>query len=217
MTWSLGELEATARKAARGAGMSWGMAEEAGRATRWLCAAGLSGGESLSRLLTWADGRDWASLRPEAGNRDAWHARGGLLCPVATGTAYCDAANGWAVPLRLGPVAQPLLLAPFVAGAAATMRQPIRLQWEGVRMLFDEHGALRAMAGAGAVDADRARETWLQAGAKGPSGPCPAPSRRAHVPPETAETLLTFAQRIYAPETPERRRAGAGAGPADSV
>ena len=31
MNWSLNELDAMARKAARGAGYSWGLAEEAGR------------------------------------------------------------------------------------------------------------------------------------------------------------------------------------------
>ena len=35
MSHSLGEVEALARKAARGGGYSWGMAEEAGFAVRW--------------------------------------------------------------------------------------------------------------------------------------------------------------------------------------
>ncbi|MEL7259121.1 MAG: DUF3726 domain-containing protein, partial [Pseudomonadota bacterium] len=44
MSWSLNEVESLARKAARGAGYSWGLAEEAGKATRWTCAAGWPGG-----------------------------------------------------------------------------------------------------------------------------------------------------------------------------
>ena len=31
MSWSLGEIEGLAKKATRGAGYSWGLAEEAGR------------------------------------------------------------------------------------------------------------------------------------------------------------------------------------------
>ncbi|NND22495.1 MAG: DUF3726 domain-containing protein, partial [Silicimonas sp.] len=38
MSYSLNEVEATAKKAARGAGYPWGLAEEAAKATRWLCA-----------------------------------------------------------------------------------------------------------------------------------------------------------------------------------
>ncbi len=52
MSWSLNEIEGLARKAARGSGLSWGLAEEAGKATRWLCAAGLPGADALAGLLT---------------------------------------------------------------------------------------------------------------------------------------------------------------------
>ena len=48
MTWSLNEIETLSRKAARGAGLSWGLAEEAGKATRWLAAAGLPGPQVLA-------------------------------------------------------------------------------------------------------------------------------------------------------------------------
>ena len=40
MNLSLNEVEATAKKATRGAGYPWGLAEEAGKAVRWLCGAG---------------------------------------------------------------------------------------------------------------------------------------------------------------------------------
>ena len=36
MTYSLYEIEVTGKRAARGSGFSWGLAEEAGKATRWL-------------------------------------------------------------------------------------------------------------------------------------------------------------------------------------
>ena len=40
MTWSLNEIESLAKKAARGAGLDWGLAEEAGKTTRcWVIAA----------------------------------------------------------------------------------------------------------------------------------------------------------------------------------
>ena len=51
MTWSLNEIESLAKNATRGAGRDWGLAEEAGKATRWLCAAGWPGADLLAELL----------------------------------------------------------------------------------------------------------------------------------------------------------------------
>lgn len=48
---SLGELQALATKAARGAGLSWGLAQEAGWAVRWLEARGLPGAAALAEAL----------------------------------------------------------------------------------------------------------------------------------------------------------------------
>ena len=58
MSFALIEVEATAKKAARGAGHSWGMAEEAARAARWLCAHGIDGVAGLARALARVDGSD---------------------------------------------------------------------------------------------------------------------------------------------------------------
>ena len=49
--YSLAEIDALSRKACRGAGYSWGLAEDAGKAVRWLTAYGLPGAETLSELL----------------------------------------------------------------------------------------------------------------------------------------------------------------------
>ncbi|RED11766.1 hypothetical protein POI8812_02862 [Pontivivens insulae] len=51
MTLSLNEVQSLARKAARGAGFSWGMADEAGRAVRFLHEWGLDGAATLTFLL----------------------------------------------------------------------------------------------------------------------------------------------------------------------
>jgi len=50
-TYSLSEIDALARKASRGAGYSWGIAEEVGKAVRWLSAYNLSGPEILAKHL----------------------------------------------------------------------------------------------------------------------------------------------------------------------
>ena len=55
MSWSLVETRAMATKATRGAGYSWGLAEEAGFAVHWLQLNGAPGVEALARLLEWVE------------------------------------------------------------------------------------------------------------------------------------------------------------------
>lgn len=63
MTFALIEVEATAKKAARGAGYACGMAEAAAMAARRLCAHGIDGVAGLAGLLAEING---AELRPLA-------------------------------------------------------------------------------------------------------------------------------------------------------
>lgn len=48
---SFGEVQATALKAARGAGLPWGICEDAGAAVRWLWERGYDGPGALAALL----------------------------------------------------------------------------------------------------------------------------------------------------------------------
>ena len=63
---SLGEAEALLRKAARGAGRSWGMAEECGRTIRWLESYGLAAMGLAADLLAQTDGMADTALAPQA-------------------------------------------------------------------------------------------------------------------------------------------------------
>jgi hypothetical protein len=124
---SLSELEALTRDAAHSAGLAWGLAEEAGFAVRWLAARQLPG---AARAAAWLECRrdlDAAALAPSGGS-GVWFARGERLCPFVTGAAIADQAMD---ELVLGPVAAPLLLAPFAALAAHTRRGGLELAWEG--------------------------------------------------------------------------------------
>lgn len=111
--YSLAEIEAQGRKAARGAGYTWGLAEEAGRAIRWLEARGLPGARALAGLLEAQDGCDYAALRPGDLN-GLWRADGGLLCPLIAGVTLADHAP-FDVPPMIGPIRYPLLILPFAA------------------------------------------------------------------------------------------------------
>ncbi len=117
---SLGEVEGLCKKAARGAGLPWGLAEEAGFAARWLSAHGFDGaGLVLADLET-----------------------GGQS--LSLGVALADAPEAGTIPAA----EVPLLLAPFAALVAR--RQPCTLTLPDERFNFAADGAVSHVSTGGA-------------------------------------------------------------------
>lgn len=125
--FSLTEIDALAAKAARGAGYSWGMAEEAGIATRWLQAKGLPGTTLLLAHLTNMGGTNWPTIAPQIHANTWTTATGTPLCPLATGATLCDHAALITLPLTFTSIATPALLLPFAASLSKILATPLRL------------------------------------------------------------------------------------------
>ena len=211
MNWSLNELEAMCRKAARGAGYSWGLAEEAGKATRWLAAAGLPGPACLLHLLKAVDGRDFAGFTPDITDATCT-ASLGFLCPLLTGAALCDGAFGPppSQVLRLMNLSSPLLLLPFVL----TTFETAQLRWTRVQLSVDQGVVSRdgAVLDLACPQADVAiLEPYATVG-----GRPLAVQTRAILAADTCTRLEAFAHRTFAPATKASRLAGAGAGLLDN-
>jgi hypothetical protein len=122
VTLSRNETESLCMKAARGAGFSWGLAEEAGVAAGWLAAQGIDGATPVLALLTRKLGRpaEFGRPRPMPGH---WRSVGdGPLCPIQLGAALIDRASLADGPFcqdtHLDPVETPLLLLPFLVRGA---------------------------------------------------------------------------------------------------
>ncbi len=191
MSWSLGEIKALAVKAARGAGMPWGMADEAGFAVRWLQARNVPGLAALARYLDWRDG---------LGEPDH------DLCPISLGTAIMDAQRD--IPSNLGLVRQPLLLAPYLASRAPS---GLALRWDDTELIISEAGLVTTAS----------RDALLTVQAHCEAAPAAGEDGETVVRvPETevgAVALLDkYAQRTYAPATDASRLSGAGAGTTDN-
>ncbi|MEM6578216.1 MAG: DUF3726 domain-containing protein [Pseudomonadota bacterium] len=208
MTHSLGEIDSLARRAARGAGMSWGLAEEAGQAVAWLSAHGLPGADDLAALLQRQDNRDHSAAHPMT-DRSSWKARDGALCPIAAGAALSDRADDIAQmqSLRLLNCDMPFLLLPFLASIAQRTGVAVRITVAAHDAVCSPKGLYLSQdvpdADSPASDVTLVPQAPLQ-GMHIPRG------RRA-TPNEHALTVLTqFADRLYAPETEARRRTGAG-------
>lgn len=207
---SRNEIEQLCQKAARGAGMSWGLAEEAGFAAGWLAMQGLDGPAALLAQLNAADGRAWDEICPVVGAREFRAADGGHLCPIALGSALCDhlaLSQTQCDSLRIGPVTNPILLLPFLADMARTRQQGILMDWPGGTVTVGAAGAT-----SGDIAALR-RATLVEAHLKTATGPAPSAAGPPTPPTVSADTLgglNAFAMRTTVPAS-AASRAGAGA------
>lgn len=214
MNLSLNEIEAMCKRAARGAGLPWGLAEEAAAASRFLTEVALPGADMLARLLERNDRRPVAMLAPVA-TEGSWRAVSGRLCPVIAGSVLSDRA----AELETGAVFEmeevdlPLLLLPFAAAAAQRLDRPVALDWPDLRLVTDGRqisviGATQQML--------RDHVPWLCCHVEAKLGRPLAPVQRGQVAEDVWAQLSTFAHRTYAPASEASRLRGAGAGLADN-
>jgi len=206
------EIEQLCLKAARGAGMSWGLAEEAGFAAAWLATRGLDGPGALLAQLRGAKDRTWREICPVVAPGSFRAVDGGCLCPIALGAALCDHAHlpetaMMNTALRVGPVSHPVLLLPFLSDFARARGEGARFDWPRGSVLLARDGRISG-------DADLlAKETRLEAElstqAAMPEGQ-PAAGKPFFVPSTTLSELNHLALRTTVPAS-EASRGGAGA------
>ena len=213
MSFSLNEVDAMAKKATRGCGYSWGMAEEAGFATRWLSAHCLDGVKALALALEQADGADLEQMKP-TGLQDPWQAESGSLCALMAGASIADSPKLWAANgLRLQAVNVPLLVLPFVAQAAQRLGAVVTVHWEGVSAVFENDAVSLKTANSNSLFTP---VTEMTVNTGGQIGAPLSNQSRATPRPEDWRFLSGLAARTYAPATEDSRRKGAGAGLADN-
>jgi len=212
MVLSLPEVEALCIKAARGAGYSWGMAEEAGYAARWLAARGLPGPDILQSHLAEFDNKAWASVVPLTG--ETWCSPSGTnLCPLATGSALADRATlaGHVYP-KIEGTAYPILLLPFIDRIAKSQQVVLSVRWD------------RCVVNIGADGCEFVE--GLEYVTQSPASSVKIAEVKVHPAADTfvmgcsingqaLRQLETLAMRTYVPAT-EQSRAGAGAASSDN-
>ena len=207
---SRNETEALCQKAARGAGMPWGLAEEAGFAAGWLAAHGIDGASALLERLTHRHG---TAAGPATMINAHWQAPGGQsLCPIALGAALSDHSH-----LIIGPgrdrittdrVLCPVLLLPFLDAIARHQSSTLALIWTGGQL---HTGANIKVFRAGAALLAALAETPLSIGSMPATGVKPLPLQPAPlVAADTFAGLDGLALRTTVPATETSRR-GAGA------
>ncbi len=210
MTHSLNEIEAMAKRAARGGGLSWGLAEEAAKATRWLGSFGLPATTLLADMLDLGDGRDLTGMAPRRLD-GVWTAPAGDLNPLIAGPSLADSAARLADDGRIdmADIACPLLIVPSAGWAARLLGVPVAVAWDSVEVTTDGTG-LAVHDPDGQLLA--ARSTRLACTAPAAPGEVRQPGLRGTPDPESWTRLGRYAHRTYAPATEESRLLGAGAG-----
>ena len=217
MSFSLNETEALIKRAARGAGLPWGLAQEAAFAGRWLAACDLDGPWLLAGLLEQNTDIPLSNLTPETDGLD-WHGPGDHLCPLICGTALSDAASHWQgrhnwADIVITGVSHPLLMLPFVASLALRANMTFSLEWEGVRVASDGN----KVSVSGPKDAvntfARVRVTCRATSQVGTAlSELVKPALRAQLTEKCYQQLSHLAWLTLAPATQQSRDQGAGAG-----
>jgi hypothetical protein len=215
MTWSLNELEAEAKKAIRGVGLSWGVSEDGAKAVRWLAAHGVDPLPALSDVLDRQDRKAVATAftRTETGR---WYADA-PISPLVLGAAFCDDADRLATrAFAAGPVAQPLLLLPFAARAARFLQRALRLDLCGEQVMLMETGdPVGDLAAISRGDLPEVRCEVVTE--RLPSSQAKAASTGGiTADPQSWDRLSAFVHRTYVPASERSRREGAGAGMTDN-
>ena len=210
MNYSLNEIEAMAKKAARGGGYDWGVAEEAGKAVRWLESHALPGAAALVGHLNIGniDG-------PPMSLQGDWSSASGVLCPLTCGAALNDCAEQLAEGhiQRLMDVDHPLLILPFAAWAALHIKALIHVEWDGMRATTDGYH-LRYVALERHPNQSRAAVVNCKMGKA--EDDLRAPKLRGAISTDIWKALGEFAHGTYAPASEESRLLGAGAGVSDN-
>ncbi|MEH6632998.1 MAG: DUF3726 domain-containing protein [Halopseudomonas aestusnigri] len=214
--YSLNEIEASARKAARGAGMTWGLAEEAGKATRWLAARELPNVTTLLNLLTRNDGKDYNSLRPQDLS-NIWSASGGSLCPIIAGSALNDLAHKIVSgqEIKLTAVSCPALILPILGRASKALGYGFVVKWDGLKVnispkkLYLEQGTISDL---GIKFTSNLFVTGLSLDSSLSGLEIKRVVKGVPLGDREWSDLQEFAGRTYVPASEESRLLGAGAG-----
>ncbi len=214
---SINEIDAAVRKAARGAGLSWGQAEEAGKAARKLVEHGFEALRPLADVLEShsAGGGIASRIDHDRGN---WRGSHGPLSPLVLGPVIADHAgeirNGRVI--TTGPVVHPVLLIPFVITVARTCQRPAKIEWPSSGVVVWPNGAcggdvdhLIHLTIVATVTCRSAEECDVR------NSPDPA-WLGACVDPDLWQRFERLAHLTYVPASDLSRRRGAGGGEIDN-
>lgn len=224
-SFAIGEAEALVLKAYRGAGYSWGLAQEAGRAAGWLGERSLPAIDLFAALLQQIAELPYEQLVPVSiTHRDAtkpepavhWYGSGGVLCPVASGALISDLGAEFLHKhqrLTLASVSAPAILLPFVVA----LELPLTFRVDDIEIGSPDN-VNESVVWQRILDMAQLACGTVEISLVSTASPIPwqRPAVRTGGTAESIALLQRLAHRTYVPATRESREAGAGAGLSDN-
>ena len=133
---SLSEIDTTSKRAAKGAGFSWGISEEIGKNMRLLELFGLSGIKNLNKYLKDYKKKQFQKI---ALISDINEANKYPFCPIILGTNFIDQVNLLDKKniIKIINVAFPILFLPFVSRASEVIGKRIFLKIDEKEFLLN--------------------------------------------------------------------------------
>ena len=133
---TLSEIDTTSKRAAKGAGFSWGIAEEVGKNMRLLELFGLPGIKNLNQFLKDYKEKQFqkVTLISDTNNTNKYP-----FCPITLGVNFIDQVNllDKKTNIQISNVAFPLLFLPFVSRASEMIGKRIFLKIEEKEFLLN--------------------------------------------------------------------------------
>ena len=133
---SLSEIDTTSKRAAKGAGFSWGISEEIGKNMRLLELFGLSGIKNLNKYLKDYKKKQFQKITLIS---DTNEANEYPFCPIILGTNFIDQVNLLDKKniIKIINVAFPILFLPFVSRASEIIGKRIFLKIDEKEFLLN--------------------------------------------------------------------------------
>ena len=133
---SLSEIDTTSKRAAKGAGFSWGISEEIGKNMRLLELFGLSGIKNLNKYLKDYKKKQFQKI---ALISEINETKKNPFCPIILGTNFIDQVNllDKKNSIKIINVAFPILFLPFVSRASEVIGKRIFLKIDEKEFLLN--------------------------------------------------------------------------------
>ena len=133
---TLSEIDTTSKRATRGAGFSWGIAEEVGKNMRLLELYGLPGIKNLNKFLKDYKEKQFQKITLIS---ETNYASKNPFCPITLGTNFIDQVNllDNKVNIQISNLAFPILFIPFVSRASEIVGKKIFLKVDDKEFLFN--------------------------------------------------------------------------------
>ena len=211
MNYSLNEVEAVIKRATYASGYSWGLAEEAAKATRWLSTFGFDGCTIVGSILKKQFAKDFSYHSPNS-NGHVWNGDK-VLCPLITGVTLSDFSSQLlASPITIRNISVPQMLLPFVSLSAQKLKKALTIKWgNSLELKSVTNGSEVEILGQFPTV-----ETELIISVEGEIKNPITKVTRVQPSIESWELLNDLANLTYAPATEESRKLGAGSEAGDN-